>query len=299
MKHAIGIDVGGTKIEGSLVSETGEVLCNKRIQSPATYDKMMDAIIELVSELGNETKVEGAGFSIPGSIDPQTNLLRNAPNSPCINGTDFFKVLSQNLDLPIQCENDANCLVMSEHRFGVAKEQEHVVGIILGTGVGAGVISNGKLMHGSRGLAPELGHTVLDVNGRLCLCGNQGCVEAYLSGPSILKRYHEAGGDEALQDTKELFKNTDAIKQKIIDETKYLFSRFIATIVSMYDPQMIVLGGGLSQQAMYYKCEEMISKYIFGSGKSPNLKPAIHGDASGKLGAAGLILFSRFYNSEN
>ncbi|MBF0105515.1 MAG: ROK family protein [Deltaproteobacteria bacterium] len=289
-KKAIGIDIGGTKIEASVVSNSGEVL--KTIRRPTIKnDKgLFELIHTIVDEIRQGEDILGAGFSIPGSLDPQTKKLRNAPNSPEINGTDFFCRIEQSFTLPVRIENDANCLALSEHHFGAAKGCDNVVGIIMGTGVGGGVITQGRLLHSHRGLAPEVGHTIIDVNGRPCLCGNRGCVEAYLSGPSLLKRYHEAGGNRAVNSAKDLFGlEGDQHARFILDETLVLFDRFMAALTSMYDPEIIVLGGGLSLQDVYYGRGRQIAKYVFGSNDAPVIKKAKLGDASGKLGAAALF----------
>lgn len=288
---AIGIDVGGSKIEGALVNSRGQAKNTIRFKTPKSYDDCLAVLVGLVKKLTpGRQKILGLGLSIPGSIDPRTELLRNAPNSPAINGTRFFEELKKRLPLRLKIENDANCLILSELKFGVARGYKNAVGLIMGTGFGSGVITNGKLLKGSSGLAPELGHSILDVAGRLCLCGNRGCVEAYLSGPSILKRYHEAGGNRVITKTEDVFKNAkqDLVAQNILATTKYLFSRFAASLVSLYDPEIIVLGGGLSRQKMYYTCVEEIRPHVFGSRQVPIIAAARHGDASGKLGAAAL-----------
>jgi fructokinase len=178
--------------------------------------------------------------------------------------------------------------MLSEVRFGAAHGFHNAVGIIMGTGFGSGVWLQDRLFVGQSGLAPELGHTILDVYGRLCLCGNRGCVEAYLSGPSILKRYFEAGGN-LCQSTEEVFDSAEPLAKTIVEETLNFFDRFMAMLVSVYDPEVIVLGGGLSLQKMYYGREEKIARYVFGSNEMVKIKPAVHGDASGKLGAAALF----------
>lgn len=288
---ALGFDVGGTKIEAAVVNEDGLVLRSLRQDTPATYGAMRETVLAMLKELRGSDALLGVGFGIPGSIDPATKKLRNAPNSPAINGTPFFDELARDIDLPVRCENDANCLVLSEWRFGAARGFDHVVGVILGSGVGGGVVLNGALFSGARGLAPEIGHIVLDVNGRRCLCGNAGCVEAYLSGNSILRRYRDMGGDAAVAATPEVFARAerDDVARRIVAETKTLYSRFIAMLVSLYDPDAIVLGGGLSRQNLFYECGDEIARYAFGTDTAPVMLPALNGDASGKLGAAALF----------
>jgi fructokinase len=290
-RRALGFDVGGTKIEAAVVTGSGAVLRSLRQETPATYAAMRATVLAMLDELRGGEALLGVGFGIPGSLDPKTKLLRNAPNSPAINGTPFFDELTREIGLPVRCENDANCLVLSEGRFGAAKGFENIVGVILGSGVGGGVIWNGKLFSGARGLAPEIGHVVLDVNGRQCLCGNKGCVEAYLSGNSILRRYRDAGGDASVAATPDVFARADRddIAYRIVIETKTLYSRFIAMLVSLYDPDVVVLGGGLSRQSLFYECGDEIARYAFGTDAAPAVIPARNGDASGKLGAAALF----------
>lgn len=291
MTVALGIDLGGTKIEHSVVDSKGVILNSHRIATPDSYDDLKRYLLELFDfTSGNHPDLCGVGLSIPGSIDPKTGLLRNAPNSPAINGTDFFMCLKLETKLPLYIENDANCLALSEYNFGVARNMQNFVALIMGTGFGSGVFLEGMPFKSSQDLAPELGHSLLDYKGRLCLCGNRGCVEAYLSGPSILARYQEAGGQIA-KTTEEIFDSTkhhDPIAATIIEQTKEMFIRFIASLVSIYDPQIIVLGGGLSNQTLYYGLETEIASFVFGSDHAPKILKAKHGDASGKLGAASL-----------
>lgn len=289
MSLAVGMDIGGTKIEGSLIDEHGNIL--KTLRQPALPDNepMLDRIATMVQELRADHPVRGIGFSIPGSLDPH-GILRNAPNSPAINGTSFAADLATRIPGQLIFENDANCLAISERAFGAARGCDHVVGIILGTGVGAGVIINGKPLNGRGGLAAEPGHIPLDIHGRQCLCGNRGCVEAYLSGPSLLRRYHDDGGDPAVDDTRQLFERPDdAVAQKVITQTADMFARFIAALVSLYDPDAFVLGGGLSLQPMFYEQGARIAQYSFGTDQAPPVYKAERGDASGKLGAAALV----------
>lgn len=288
---AIGVDLGGTKIEAAVVRSDGHIIRSQRKLITRSFDGLKKDFHEVIAAVHQGEPLIGIGCGIPGSLDPKTQQLRNAPNNPEINGTDFFIQLKNEFELPVLYDNDANCLVRSEHCFGVLKGCQTAVGIILGSGVGGGVLLDGKVFHSHRSLAPELGHTIAKIDGRRCLCGNQGCVEAYLCGPAILGRYHEAGGDKSVMYTKEVFDRVhhDDIARQIILETKVIFARFVASLVSVYDPEKVVLGGGLAHQNIFYECQELIAKHIFGSNEPPPVVFAQHGDASGKLGAAAMF----------
>ncbi len=293
MRYAIGFDIGGTKVEASLIDENGGIGGTLREPAPRDNAAMLDLIVRFATTLGATHAIEGIGFSIPGSIDPATGLLRNAPNSPAIEGTALREDLGRRLETRLAFENDANCLATSEAHFGAARGYRNVVGIILGTGVGGGVIIGGQVLHGAHGLAPEIGHTLLDIHGnRRCGCGNTGCVEAYLSGPSVLSRYHDAGGSEVVTNTKTLYARfaSDPVARETIEQTEYYFCRFIGALMSTYDPEIFVLGGGLSLQPRFYDLAEEIARYSFGTKVIPPIVPAERGDSSGKLGAAALVL---------
>lgn len=290
MVKVLGFDVGGTKIEASLVDEDGALLQTRRVPTPPDRETHLQVMVELVDALSQGHRVAAIGFAIPGSLDPKTGLLRNAPNSPQINGTPFGLDLGRRLKQPLFFDNDANCLVRAEGRFGVARGVAHVVGIIMGTGLGAGVLSDGRMIQGSRGLAPEPGHTVLHHYGRPCLCGNRGCAEAYLSGTSVYARYREAGGEALANGARDVFasQSSNPVAAAVVRETMELFSRFVAGLIALYDPALIVLAGGLSAQAAYYQQSEAIAGYAFGTNEVPPLKAAKFGPTSGKLGAAAL-----------
>lgn len=290
---ALGLDIGGTKVEGSLIDEHGRILKTVRRDTPKENAAMLALVSQVVAELAGAHAIVGVGCAIPGSLDPN-GILRNAPNSPAIQGTALAADLAARVPFPLAFENDANCLALSERSFGAARGYDHVVGIILGTGLGGGVITAGKVLRGARGLAPEPGHLPLDVKGRPCQCGNRGCAEAYLSGPSLLRRYHDGGGDLSVKDTRELFRRPeDGVAKAVLAETCELFARFVAALVSLYDPQVFVLGGGLSLQPMFYHQQDQIARYSFGTDQVPPILAAQHGDTSGKLGAAALIFATK------
>ncbi len=292
MTHVIGFDIGGTKIEAGLVDADGRLVATVRQATPPQRSALLAAMQAMVATLSAQHRPAAIGCSIPGSLDPSTGLLRNAPNSPQINGTPFGADVRALFPLPVTFDNDANCLVRSEVRFGVARGLTHVVGLIMGTGLGAGVLAGGHMLVGARGLAPEPGHTVLHHAGRPCLCGNRGCAEAYLSGTAVYARYREAGGASLSDGTRAVFARyaTDPIAARVIAETLDLYARFVAGLIALYDPEMFVLGGGLSEQALYYEQAAGIARYAFGTDQVPPIRAAAQGPASGKLGAAAMAL---------
>lgn len=292
MTHVIGFDIGGTKMEAALVNAEGCLVATVRRATPPQRAALLAVMQAMVAALSVHHRPVAIGCSIPGSLDPVTGLLRNAPNSPQINGTPFGADVRALFPLPITFDNDANCLVRSEVRFGVARGLKHVVGLIMGTGLGAGVLVDGRMLVGARGLAPEPGHTVLHHKGRACLCGNRGCAEAYLSGTAVYARYREAGGAPLGEGARAVFARrlADPIAERVIEETLDLYARFVAGLISLYDPEMFVVGGGLSEQALYYEQVALIADYAFGTDEVPPIRAAVQGPASGKLGAAAMAL---------
>ncbi|MCB1041764.1 MAG: ROK family protein [Acidobacteria bacterium] len=290
MRWALGFDIGGTKIEASQISSTGELGRTLRFPVPESTDATVDMIVSMAMDLRRDVQVEGIGFGIPGSLD-HLGVLRNAPNSPQIEGIKLGDMLSTRLSGPLYFENDANCLALAEHKFGVAKGFSYVVGVILGTGIGTGVILGDRLFRGAHGWAPEPGHLPLNVQGRICKCGLKGCVEAYLSGPSILARYHECGGGRHVTTTQTLFEVTqDKVAESVLSETRALYTRFLGMLVSVFDPQAIVLGGGLSEQPLFQsvECHEIVAN-TFGTKETPRVFAAELGAESGKFGAAACV----------
>ncbi len=292
IRWVIGFDIGGTKIEAALINEIGVMDHKIRVPSPDTRADTIQVLLDIVNELSSRHPIKGVGFGIPGSICD--GIMRNAPNSRAINGTEFAKEVAAALDVPSIFENDANCLAVAESSWGIAKGIKDVVGVILGTGIGVGVVTQGRLFNGAHGWAPEPGHIPLDVCGRPCECGLLGCVEAYLSGPSILKRYQDSDPILERSSCEQLFEDeSDEHVQAILAETQRLYVRFLGMLVSLYDPSMIVLGGGLSNQPLFMDgIEEMMVKQTFGTNEMPRVKRALLGPESGKFGAASLMFQS-------
>ena len=208
--YKIGIDLGGTKTEGILLDDSLNTIERKRLSTPKnSYQEIIKTIYFLVNDLSNQIEDYTVGICTPGAISKKTGLLKNS-NTQCLIGKPLKEDLEKKLDKKISIENDANCFAMSEATMGVAKNHSFVFGVILGTGIGGGIIIDGKIHHGRTNIAGEWGHHTLHQNGNKCYCGKTGCVETYISGPALEKRWEElTGKKESLLD---IVKNLDSPK---------------------------------------------------------------------------------------
>jgi predicted NBD/HSP70 family sugar kinase len=299
MKYLWGVDLGGTKIECIVIeAESGEILIRKRIDTEA--DKGYKHIISQIGLLINIVKEETAvvptaiGFSTPGTLDPGLQTMKNC-NTVCMNGQPMKKDLEELLKIRIEMANDANCFALAEATMGAAKDlnAEVVFGVIMGTGVGGGVVVNGKVIGGKHGIGGEWGHIVLDVDGEACYCGKSGCNEKVFAGPA-LERYYEGLSGQKLR-LQEIYQrhlaHTDLHATATIDHLMTSFARAISSIINVLDPDVIVLGGGVSNiDLLYIEGVKQIENYIFNNRKVETvfLKPLL-GDSAGVFGAAELV----------
>ncbi|KAA5541259.1 ROK family protein [Adhaeribacter rhizoryzae] len=293
-----GIDLGGTKIEG-VVLEPGpsyKVLSRLRVPTEADkgYSHILNQIAALLNMLATETGEQPAqiGIGTPGSLDPATQLLKNS-NTTCLNKQPLKKDLEAKLGLPVIISNDANCFALAETLLGVVPEvapaAEVVVGLILGTGVGSGIVVNNRVLQGRQGIAGEWGHNFLDESGGPCYCGRVGCVETVLSGPALQRYYASLSGEKLT--LKEIVARseagTDVYAQQTVARLIEFFGRGLAVLVNILDPDAIVIGGGVGNiPLLYTEGVASVKKYVF------NLKPDILllkpklGDSAGVFGAA-------------
>ena len=292
----IGVDFGGTKIEAAALDEGGKVLSRLRKPTPWDYEAAIATIRGLVSE--TEATVgpcERVGFAIPGSISPRTGLIRNA-NSTFLNGRPFAEDLERALDRPVRLANDANCLAVSEAVDGAGAGFEVVFAMILGTGVGGGVAVGGRPLAGRNGVTGEVGHMPLpwagpeETPGPDCWCGLNGCMELYVSGPA-LERDHRALGGPPLPADKVVgaARAGGAAAKEALARYVDRLARGLAVIVDVLDPDVIVLGGGMSNvDELYDRLPAAIEPRIFSDMFETPIRRAIHGDSSGVRGAAWL-----------
>ena len=293
----IGIDMGGTKIEGIALADTGEELIRKRIDTPRhEYDETVNAIAGIVLNLESETKQKGTvGVGIPGAISPQTGLVKNA-NSTWLIGKHFDLDLESALKREVRLANDANCLAVSEAVDGSGAGSKLVFAIILGTGCGGGIAIDQKVHNGFHAIAGEWGHITLgwmypeEYPGIECYCGQRGCLETYISGTGFENEYQlQTGIRKRGREIVEILEQGDDAAKRVMEIYENRLARAIATAVNFLDPDVLVLGGGMSNISRIYKTVPgLVQKWTFGGEFTTPIRPAKHGDSSGVRGAAWL-----------
>lgn len=293
----IGIDLGGTKIEGIALDDTGLELIRLRIDAPqGNYQQTLQAIVSLVDKIESHTGEQGTvGIGIPGTISAATSLVKNA-NSTWLIGQPLHTDLAQRLKREIRIENDANCFVVSEAVDGAAKGAEIVFGVIIGTGTGGGVYIRGQSIIGINAIAGEWGHNPLpwptqdELPGRECYCGRQGCIETWLSGPGFSSdhqlRNFQSNNFTAKEIVTLALQGNEFAKESLQRYEERL-AKSLATIINVIDPEVIVLGGGMSNiKQLYQNVPKRWDKYVFSDHITTKLLPPKHGDSSGVRGAA-------------
>ena len=293
----IGIDLGGTKIEGLALDDSGKEILRQRVDTPqGNYQATIAAIVNLVQLLEANTQQTGTvGIGIPGAISPTTQLMKNA-NSTWLIGKPLHADLQQALSRQVRIANDANCFVVSEATDGAARGAEIVFGVIVGTGTGGGVYVNGKDITGINAIAGEWGHNPLpwpsadEYPGRECYCGKKGCIETWLSGPGFTHDHQLHGGrGNTAKEIIALAEQGDKLAESALQRYEDRMARALATVINVVDPEIIVLGGGMSNiTRLYRNVPKLWEQYIFSDHVATKLAPPAHGDSSGVRGAAWL-----------
>jgi fructokinase len=300
----IGIDLGGTKIEGVALADDGREIARRRVPTPRDdYEGTLSAIAALVDELeraagsgasGHQKKVT-IGVGIPGAISRRTGLVKNA-NSTWLNGRPLDRDLQARLHHPIRLANDANCFALSEAADGAGAGARVVFGVIIGTGTGGGVVVDGAILEGPNRIAGEWGHNPLpwpdasERPGPPCYCGLTGCIETFLSGPG-LARDHERGGGARLsaEEVGSRAAQREPAAAATLARYHSRMARALASVINVLDPDVIVLGGGLSHiESLYTEVPRLWGEFVFSDAVETKLIGARHGDASGVRGAAWL-----------
>ena len=289
----IGIDLGGTKIEGIALERDRRELVRTRIPAPRhSYEATLSAVVELVHSIERTTGSRGTvGVGMPGTISPATRLVKNA-NSTWLNGRALADDLPARLDRPVRFANDANCFALSEAVDGAAAGCDIVFGVIIGTGTGGGIVVDGRPIVGTNAIAGEWGHNPLPAPrdderpGPLCYCGRHGCVETFLSGPGLARDYGEVVSAEKVA---ALAASGQPFAVAALERYEERLARALATVVNILDPDVIVLGGGLSNIDRLYECVPRLwTPHVFSDRVDTKLVRARHGDSSGVRGAAWL-----------
>ena len=294
-RFAIGIDLGGTKVEACLVDETRVLLARKRVPSEPRLgkDRVISNILKLVADTAGGRAYEAVGMGTPGTYHPGSDIMYGAPHTPLYEKPGLVSLLRAKLSVPLTIENDANCLALAEFFEQCHGRYHSVMAVILGTGMGSGLILDDRLYRGPRGNAGEIGHASIDLYGRLCECGRTGCAEAYLSGPSLSRRYKERTGESLTpRDIHLKFERGDADAHALFEESFRIMGEVFANAVNMLDLDAIILGGGVSNIPLWYDhVPPYLQKCLFGvpDRRIPILKAKL-GDSAGVIGAAFLAL---------
>ena len=292
--HALGIDLGGTKIEGVVLDPTGAPVVRRRVptEQAGGYAHIVDRIAGLVDELRSQVgELERVGLGTPGAVSARDGTLKNS-NTTCLIGRPLRRDLETRLGLEVVMENDANCFALAEARAGAARGARVAFGVILGTGVGGGIVVDGRVWAGPQHIAGEWGHHRIADDGPACYCGHRGCVETFLAGPALERAYREAGGDAI---------DTAAIAERGVSGEpraagvleRYLdrFGRALANVLNILDPDVVVLGGGVSNLEMLYdRGVDAVRRYVFNDELRTPIRRNALGDSAGVIGAALLTM---------
>ena len=292
-----GIDLGGTKIEGVVLPsrDSAEPLCRLRVATGAEggYSQVRRRICELVEAMKTEVgeAPRALGIGTPGVLDPETGLIKNS-NTTCLIGEPLRADLETELSVDVALANDANCFALAEASLGAGRGAETVFGVIMGTGVGGGVVVDGRVLYGCQGIAGEWGHNLLDAAGPDCYCGRRGCVETFLSGPHLERFYEQgAGRRRTLAEIVDLHRmNSDRNASATVERLLDYFGRALAVVVNLLDPHVVVLGGGVSNvDLLYSEGPGRLAQWMFNDRCETRIVRNQLGDSAGVFGAAMLV----------
>ena len=296
--HKWGIDLGGTKIEGVIMdsSRPGESLFRLRRETGASqgYEHILSQIEGVISDLESAsglTRPPKIGIGTPGAMEPSSGRLKNS-NTTCLNDQPILQDLERLTGSQILMANDANCFALAEALIGAAAGASVVFGVILGTGVGGGVVVNGRILPGLHGIGGEWGHNPLRGESHPCYCGRSGCIEGVIAGPSLERFYREQGGDAVrLPEISLRAQVGEKLAIQTLERLREKFAESIAAVINILDPDAIVLGGGVGNLPLLYEARtrESVLAHIFNKELRTRILPPILGDSAGVFGAALLV----------
>jgi glucokinase len=302
--YAIGVDIGGTKINAGVVGENGDILHTYSLRTLAGQANTADRILEAVKNLVAEAQImqpgihfRGIGVGSAGQVDWGSGSIRFASELiPGYGGTKLKDLLQKQFGLPVYVDNDVNVLALTEKRLGAGQGVDNFICLALGTGVGGAIVVDGRIVHGTWGGAGELGHMCVDFNGPRCVCGGRGCLEQYASGTSIARRMGEklasCSSPEENVDTREVFTRWtagDPLATEVMDETIAALGAAIASLIHTFNPQLIVIGGGVAEagESLFAKLQEEVQRRSMPSLlDGVRIESAYRGNWSGMIGAA-------------
>jgi predicted NBD/HSP70 family sugar kinase len=290
MKYAIGLDVGGTKIEGALFNEKLKAIkkYRKRTEAKKGRNVVLKNILEVINKLKTK-KVIGVGLAMPAH-ERRNGKMTSINNIPCLTNFNLGSYIKKKVRTKVMIENDANCFALAEQRLGAAKGAKNIIGVIIGTGLGAGLIINNKLYTGADGGAGEIGHTIIDSRGIKCTCGKIGDFESWCAGPNIVRHYKKFGGRITSPDPKKIFYSKEKAAKKVMQQTYKKLGIGLGNIVNVLNPEMIVLGGGVSNLPFYDEIRKTVKKSACPSlAKNVKIVKNELGDSSGAIGAVILV----------
>lgn len=287
----IGIDLGGTKMEGIILDRNGKELFRKRIDTEQQfgYLHILNRIRDLYALLAGviQRQPHTLGIGTPGAISPRTGLLKNS-NTVCLNGQPLKVELERVLGRVVEIQNDANCFAMAEALYGAGRGRNLVFGVIMGTGCGGGIVYKGEVFKGRQGIAGEWGHMSIDPAGPKCYCGQRGCVETFISGGGVEARYAEKSGERrTFRQLADAYYEGDERAVKFLSGFLQAFGRSMANLIDVLDPDIVVLGGGLSNfDPLYHEGVVEVARCVFSDSLETPIVRNELGDSAGVIGAA-------------
>lgn len=293
-----GIDLGGTKIEGVIMPSIDHITPLARVRLPTEqeggYEHILHQIQKVIGQMAKDSGLspKAIGIGAPGIPDPSSQTMKNC-NTVCLIGKPLKQDLEALLKAEVHIANDANCFALAETHWGVAKEKfpeaRMVFGVIMGTGVGGGIVHDGKVWNGHHGIGGEWGHNFLDESGGKCYCGRIGCVETVVSGPALERYYTKLTGKKLKLKDIDALRTTDPAAAETIDRLHHYFGKAMSVVTNILDPDVIIIGGGVGNiDSIYTEGVSSLAKFIFNNGVDAKIvKPSL-GDSAGVFGAAAL-----------
>ncbi|AQQ54021.1 ROK family protein [Planococcus lenghuensis] len=299
MKYAVGVDIGGTKAAAAVVAETGEILKKTVIPTDGTVapEEMIERISRVISKLIKETGLQagdlsGIGIGAPGPLDTKRGAIHSPPYLPRWIDVPVVQLMAQRFSIPVLLENDANAAALAEKWLGAARGLNDFVYVTVSTGIGAGIVSDGRLVSGRRGNAGEIGHMVVDPSFGRCFCGLYGCLELIASGTSIAKHGSVISGRTlSTKEVFDLYRAGDAAIMEFVDRVFHALGTAAVSLVNTFDPEAIIIGGGVSQvgDPLFKAVQTHISRYALDAvGRQTQVVPAQLNQSEGVIGAAAL-----------